>query len=217
MQRETKIYQASGLYRIIFDIIGYEKQIGNFISDLTLKIPQNATILDIGCGTGAMGLSLLKKLPNARLLATDIEKRFLNETINNAVNKNINPQRIQTAISDINKPDIINHTQKLNPGSFDIVSIGGTLAYAKNQQTSLKTALNLIKPSGYFIDLELNQKSIGKLLSKFFNYPSMRTKQIESILTTGGFSASTIKLSKKYFPINLSRICVLGQNLDDDN
>jgi release factor glutamine methyltransferase len=44
----------------------------------------NYTILDLGCGSGCIGLSILKQIPNARLFAVDISEKALSYTKENA-------------------------------------------------------------------------------------------------------------------------------------
>jgi len=95
--------------------------------ELVMKIVEETTtespirILDVGCGTGVIGISLAKLLPDATVEAIDIEpiaietsmenaQRVLlkDQTMSGGINNNYNPDRYKatlTSADDYNKPD----------------------------------------------------------------------------------------------------------------
>ncbi len=207
-----KIYN---LYGFFVKISGFERGMANFIKDLNLNCPANSRILDCGCGTGVVGISLMRKFQRSTLLATDSDKRFLRQTITNAKKGGFVKSRISMGFSDITSPDKVRLPNSslilLRPQSFDIVSVGGAIGYSKNQKKTIKTLLSLIKPGGYFINLELNEGILGKWISKRYHYPIMPLVKIKSIIENEGYRLLSIPFSIRDFPANLTRTCFIAK------
>ena len=65
---------------------------------LEAKVTMN-TILDLGCGAGVLAMAAAKTLPNADILATDIDPDAIMVTDQNMIDNNI-AGRIETAVAD---------------------------------------------------------------------------------------------------------------------
>lgn len=57
-------------------------------------------VIDFGCGSGCIGLSILKELPNARLLACDISDKAIEVSARNAEQLGVN-ERVQFRLGDV--------------------------------------------------------------------------------------------------------------------
>lgn len=81
-------------------------------------------ILDIFCGSGCIGLALLKNLPNSNCTFADINPNYLTQVKQNADINSINQEKLQLIVSDIfesisgkfdlivaNPPYVSNHTK----------------------------------------------------------------------------------------------------------
>jgi len=204
---EKDIYK---LYKFVMQICGFEKSISKFVNDLDLELKDNNKILEVGCGTGVIGLQLIEKFPKSTLFATDILEKFLYQTIHNAEKRGISKDKISVAISDISTPDKVtlldNSSNYLEKESFDIVCVGATIGYSKNKEETIKKLLDLIKPKGYLINLEMNEWIIGKLTSDEYQYSNIPLTEMKKIIEEMGHEVSFIPLSMKYFPTNLTRI-----------
>lgn len=211
---DENLYKKPGLYDKTLKFIGFEKGLNNFIDRLKIACPEDCTILDLGCGTGIVGLQLMKKFSSSTLLATDIEETFLNETMKNAKERAIEKHRVSVDILDISNPTKTNSSRKLELNSFDIVCMGGSLGYSKNQEYTLKALLRLIKKNGYLINVEMNENFFGKLIGSKYNYKPMDLKKLVSRISNEGFEVSTIKFSIKDFPANLTRIGIIARRDD---
>ncbi|MBC8495000.1 class I SAM-dependent methyltransferase [archaeon] len=211
---DKNLYKKPGLYDKALKFIGFERGLNNFINRLKIDCPEDCTILDLGCGTGIVGLQLIKKISSSTLLATDIEETFLNETMKNAKERAIEKNRISVGILDISNPTKTNLSKKLKPNSFDIVCMGGSLGYSKNQEDTLKVLSGLIKKGGYLINIEMNENFFGKLIGSKYNYKPICLKKLVSRISNEGFEVSTIKFSIKDFPANLTRIGIIARRND---
>ncbi len=207
------------MYGLGMRILGYESGISRFIDNLDLKCPNNSKILDVGCGTGVIGLQLIKKFPESTLLATDIQENFLHETIANANKRGINEHRISVGISNIATPTKVKlldgSSVSLKRESFDIVSVGAAVGYSKDQKETIKALLGLIKPEGYLINLEMNDKFIGTWTSSRYHYNIIPLTEMKKIIEEEGYKVFCIPLSVKYFPVNLTRVGILVRKICD--
>lgn len=210
-----KIYKESKLYSAFMKILGFERGIGRFIDELDLSCPNRGRILDAGCGSGIIGLELLKRFPASTLLATDIEKNFLNETIQNSRNANVEDKRVSVGTSDINIPRTVLFSDGseviLEKNSFDIVSVGAALGYSKDRKAAMKELLSLIKPGGCFIDIDMNDGIIAKIVSSNYHYKTTTLEEMKKIIEGEGFEVSVIQFSAALFPANLTRIGIIGR------
>ncbi len=85
-------------YCLAMNLLGFDRQISHFINDLVLDHQDIETILDVGCGTGVMGLQLLQRFSGATLLATDIQERFLQGVLSNSEKVGIEQERVSVGL-----------------------------------------------------------------------------------------------------------------------
>jgi methylase of polypeptide subunit release factors len=97
-------YRLSRLYGALLRLLGYERGISRFLDRLPLERPQDCRILDVACGSGVVGLQLMQRFSRSTLLATDLQKSFLQETRANAVQRGIDLTRLTVGTSDLSEP-----------------------------------------------------------------------------------------------------------------
>jgi len=216
MKLSKKIYET-GIYGMFSKIIGVERGMNNFLKGISFDCKNNIKILEAGCGNGIIGFHLLKRFPESTLLATDIERNSLNKLFKVFKKQGINENRISLGLSDVNNPTevkfINNSLLHLNPQSFDIVCVGATIGYSKNQPEAIKKLLSLIKPGGYFIDIEMNDSFLGKAVSSKYNYPIIPINEIKKLIKREGYKTSIIPFSLKHFPANLTRCGIIAKKI----
>jgi ubiquinone/menaquinone biosynthesis C-methylase UbiE len=193
--------------------LGFDASIASFIKQLPLLDGRYQHILDAGCGTGVIGLTLAQRFPDASVLLTDINKQLMSEMLSNVEQNETLLARLAVGEADIaipNKVTLANNEEiTLANEKFDIVSTGAVIGYSRHQEESLKALMRLVKPQGYFINIEMNDKLGGKMVSKRYQYPVMPLVEMERIIDDNGFSLH--KITVDTFPARLTRTCYLAQ------
>lgn len=200
-------------YGLAMSLLGFERQISRFLDEVVPASLDVKKILDAGCGTGVMGLQLLKQFPGSTLLATDIQERFLQGVLSNSQKQNIDQDRISVGLSDITKPSEVEldngSVMALEKESFDFISLGAIIGYSKDQRKTIRELLDLIKPGGHLLNLEMNEELVGRWTSYRYEYDVMPLKEMTEIMVDEGCSVSMLPLSVKCFPANLTRVGML--------
>lgn len=207
------LYKLSALYSKLLKLLGYERGISRFIDNLELDCRDNVRIFDLGCGSGVVGLRLLERFPRATLLATDIEPNFLKAMLANARERGIDDARITTGIADVSDPDkvtLLDGTRiTLEPRTFDIVSVGGVLAYSTNASESVRRLLTLIRPAGYLVNLEMNERPVGRFVAWIYSYRPVPMDDMRELIEGRGHAIATVPFSIADFPANLTRVGII--------
>jgi ubiquinone/menaquinone biosynthesis C-methylase UbiE len=193
--------------------LGFDASISKFLTEINIANEDYKNILDVGCGTGVIGLSLAERYANSSILFTDINKNLLNQAKNNAEQKKIETKRLSFAISDITAPKKItltnNNSAHLKDATFDIVATGAVIGYSHNQEQTIEDLLSLVKPNGYFINIEMNEDFFGRMVSKKYKYPIMPLSEIEKLIKLNGFELVSIPVTT--FPAKLTRTCYIAR------
>lgn len=209
------LYKLSALYSKLLKLLGYERGLAHFIDRLELDCREDARIFDLGCGSGAIGLRLLERFPKATLLATDIEPNFLKAMLANARERGIDESRITVGVADVSEPDVVTLLDgsrvTLEPRTFDIVSVGGVLAYSKNAPETVRRLLNLIRPAGYLVNLEMSERGIGRFVAWIYSYRPVPMDDMRELIEGRGHAFSTIPFSLSDFPANLTRVGIISR------
>ncbi|MCK5895803.1 MAG: class I SAM-dependent methyltransferase [Cocleimonas sp.] len=202
-------------YSLIMKNLGFDRSISLLIHQLQLSEGQYHTILDAGCGTGISGLTLAQRFPDASVLFTDINNHLLNKVQTNAKQKDIALSRLSFAHADITTPEKVRFTNSketvLTADQFDIVLTGAVIGYSENQKETLKKLMRLVKPNGYFINIEMNQRFFGRAVSKKYQYPIIPLATMEHIIQSNNFKLTEISVDT--FPAKLTRTCYVAQKI----
>ena len=196
-------------------LTGFSRSLQNYIKRLPIKLPLNAKILDAGCGTGILGISIKKCFPKSIVLATDLEKKFLTKIQNNIQKYGFPKDEFNLGIANINSPEKVSLINKkdnlyLSPETFDVVIIGAVLGYSTNPKQSLIRLLKLVKKGGYFIDIEMSENPIGKIISALFKYKNPGIMNIVKILNNNNCVVKKIPFLFTELPGGVSRIGIIA-------
>lgn len=132
----------------------YENEIANIIPDYNVMLslvaqelaakPSVASILDLGCGTGALSKKLLEKLPSAKLTCVDLSEEMI------AIAKQNLPKETEFIVSSF---------ESLESGKkFDAIVSSFALHHIKTDDEKLafyKKIFSWLNPKGIFLNLDL--------------------------------------------------------------
>ena len=210
-----KLYKNSGVYDFFIKALGYENAIDRFLHSIDPDCPTDGRILDVGCGTGLLGLHFLKRFPDAQLVATDLEPNFLNATLENADARGLDRKRIKVGVANISTPARLtnsdNETLTLEDESFALVCIGAVVGYADDPEDSLRQLIRLVQPGGYLVNIEMNESLTGRLVSNRYHYHNIPLARMLEIIRNEGCEVSATSLSLSHLPARLTRTALIAQ------
>lgn len=105
----------------------------------------NYTIVDLGSGSGCIGLTLLKKLPNAKLIAVDASEKALEVAKANATNLEVS-ERAQFINADAANVDLVLATVKDFTGSSEIHILVSNPPYIASDDKDVEENVKKFEP-----------------------------------------------------------------------
>ena len=168
-----------------------------------LKNKSDATVLDIGCGSGNISIALAVNIPSLKIYSTDISQGALNVSKQNA-----------EKISVMDKIEFINHnilTEELNQfPEFDVI-VSNPPYVSSNEFSSLQKEIKEFEPrkavtddaDGYTFFKVISAKSFGKLKEGgklFFEMAQGQSSEVFEIMKTNNYK--NIEIIKDYQKID---------------
>ncbi len=150
------------------------------------------TILDIGCGSGNISISLAVNLPEAQIIATDISEQAIKVASENAKKHNV-ANRIKIVRHDILKDNLNNFPM------FDLV-VSNPPYVSKESFLLLQKEIKNFEPrvavtdeqDGYTFFREISAKVSGKLNERgklFFEVAQGQSEDVKSIMLKHNFES----------------------------
>jgi ubiquinone/menaquinone biosynthesis C-methylase UbiE len=194
---------------MIMSILGLDRQTKRYVHALIGGESNVESILDAGCGTGAAGISLVEIFPEAKVLFTDINKEMLLK-----LEGRLAPgHSCLIGILDLSNPDQVTllDGEKLviNKPTYDIINASANIGYSSDPTKTITTLYDSLKPGGVIINLEMNYSFWGRLMSWLYGYSMLKNEQINQFMECREAKISRKKISIRYFPLNLTRECIL--------
>lgn len=142
------------------------------------KIKKNDVVIDIGTGTGFLGIKILEKMSGAgKVIFADNDEECLNECKKNINNKKINTgyEIIKTDCTDI----------KISSNSIDKAVMRSVLVHIDNKEKALQEIYRILKPKGIFTAFEpvlYYNTRLSELIKDKENKNLEKLKRIESVV-----------------------------------
>lgn len=196
-------------YWIIMSFLGLNRQTKRYVHALIGSGWAVDNILDAGCGTGAAGIGLVEMFPEASVLFTDINKEML---LKLEASLPVG-HSYSIGVSDLSRPNKVTLLDGekliLDRSTYDIINASANIGYSSNPEKTIITLYDALKPGGVIINLEMNYGIWGRMISWGYGYPMLRFNVICNCLASTGAKVSRKRISFRYFPLNLTRECIL--------
>ena len=165
-----------------------------------LDIPENADILDCGCGGGANIKRLLEKCKNGIVKGIDYSEISVEKS------RKVNDKAIKNGRCEILQANVLR--LPFEQDSFDIVTAFETIYFWPDLQQSFRQIYSVLKSSGtFFICNESNgdTNKDDKWVEKIGGMTIYNDTQIKNVLEQTGFSHIQIEKNEKGW------ICVIAE------
>jgi ubiquinone/menaquinone biosynthesis C-methylase UbiE len=189
----AKIYDV-GLY-----LNGTKRAYDFFVKQLPFPENKRIKVLDAGAGTGQFTLAILRRFPNAQIVAFDLNENMIEELKITLKNKGLT-NSVRTFIANATKPipEIANE-------KFDLVVTCGVLEYVYPED-AIRNLSNYLKPASYFFNSPVKDNIWGKLLGTAFVFKPYSQERIIKAFTSCGFSLlKLLKIPMRYLPASLMK------------
>lgn len=220
MQQPSQIQLAyarvAGTYDAFLTFSGFKRGVENFLDRLALELPSAPLMLDAGCGTGLIARYLLRRFPDARVVASDIDRAMLRELKRLAAEDGLPQTQLLLAEGDLSAPEQIRlfatgERLAIADNSFDAIFISGALEHVPLRE-SMRRLARLLKPGGLFLNLALRRSPAGAILAMMYDCrPYAIAEMREACGEVGLEDVRVLRLKAEDFPANLSRVAVIAK------
>jgi ubiquinone/menaquinone biosynthesis C-methylase UbiE len=163
----------ANLYDITFKFNRYSHSIEHYLRERPLALPDNAHVLDAGCGTGLLTLALLRTLQRpARVTAIDLSAPSLHKA-RNAVGKLRDSARHRVNFLQANLLAL-----PFADETFNFVATSGALEYVPLAE-GLDELARVLKPGGYLLHLPVRPAPASLLLELMFRFKTHAPAEVE--------------------------------------
>ena len=212
--------KIANVYDTLLALSGFKRGVENFLRRFDFDLPARARILDAGCGTGLMAFYLLRRFPDAEVVAFDIDPKMLAVMERLAHARGLGFDRLTIAVGDLRHPHRVRRlgdggALELAEASFDGIFVSGALEHVPLFET-LPRLVKLLKPGGIFLNLGVKRNPAGAVLGMVYRFRPYRTAELQEALSQAGLEdIRVIRLAPEDFPANLSRIAIMAKKLEN--
>lgn len=161
------------LYDLTFKFNGYGRSLERYFRDHPVPLPDNARILDAGCGTGLLTLALLRTLAlPARITAIDLSASSLRKA-RQAVASVLPGRQHQVRFMQANLLSL-----PFADETFDFIATSGALEYVSLRE-GLGELARVLKPGGYLFHLPVRPGPAGTFLEILFRFKTHPPREVD--------------------------------------
>ncbi|HXJ79620.1 MAG TPA: methyltransferase domain-containing protein [Candidatus Methylomirabilis sp.] len=208
--------RIAGLYDTGFRLLGFKRGVEQFLGRVEWRLPARARVLDAGAGTGIIALWVLRRFPDAEVVAFDIDRQMLGVLRRTASRLGEPRRRLIVALGDLRTPDALTHLDDgravaLAERSFDVVVVGAALEHVP-LDAALDRLARLLRPGGLFLNVGIRPGPTATALASVYRFRQYTTDEVRRSLRRLGFTdVRVLRFSPSEFPANLTRVGVMGR------
>ncbi|MEK7089547.1 MAG: class I SAM-dependent methyltransferase [Patescibacteria group bacterium] len=207
MLNSEKLYTSiAKLYDLINWLNGYKRAADYFVRQLPFKTDASIRVLDAGCGTGLYSLAILKRFPNAQLVAFD-----LNEAMARKMETNLDREGFRKRAK-VFVADAMSSLPEIEQ-NFDLIVAGGLLECVDIGK-AVKNSSRFLIIGGYFLNSPVRDNIWGWVAGELMGFVPHSKQQNIRAFEQGGFKLQKIiKLSWLYLLISLVKEAHIFQKI----
>ena len=185
MKVET-VYEAMGKMGRCTDAVlwltGYQSAVKRFVQALhTETRGQLQSVLDVGCGTGAFTLEILRQFPDAHVWACDRDGAML-DRLEKKVNRRQWGNRVDLLESDIRKP-----IHRIRGKTFEAIITAGVLEHL-DVESALPILSAYLEDGGHILNSSVRDTWIGRTVGKFYGgFKPYERRELQEAFEIQGF------------------------------
>ncbi|MBP9669399.1 MAG: class I SAM-dependent methyltransferase [Candidatus Pacebacteria bacterium] len=219
MSGTTPYSKVAALWHPFLVLGGFDRGLRHLVRRLPY-LPHNDAplkILEIGCGSAVMSFALLKRFPNAEVLATDMDPIMVREAAKLRDKRGIPKTRCAFACSDANYPHMVQYGctgayQELPQGAFDVIVAGAVLEHVELDRAVI-SAFSLLKPGGTFLIIAMREEAwLSKLYDRVYKCVPRTVEVHRKSLLAAGFQSVLVERTRfTDFSANLTRVAIIAR------
>jgi ubiquinone/menaquinone biosynthesis C-methylase UbiE len=174
----------------------YKRAVDYFVGQISFDDNQTIKLLDVGAGTGLYTLAILKRFPNSRITAIDINQNMVRRLKSNLKSRSLT-NSVKTILSDARYP-----ISEIEGDEYDLIVAGGLLEHV-DPDLAVKNLSRYLRVNGLFFNSPVKNNFWGRLVGLTMGFkPYEHNVNIKSFIDNGFIHLKKIPLSIKYFPIS---------------
>lgn len=212
---ETPYSPVANIWGFGMSVSGLNHGLVRYMQRLPVALPAQPRVLDAGCGTGILGFAMLRRSPEARVLASDADSVMCANARRYARRRGLTPEQFSVGQADIHTPaqvtmaDGSEHT--LASESFDVVMAGAVLEHT-DLSRAIPALTALVRPGGWFVNVGMSTATFVKVYEVLFQLERIPEQEIaQRIERAGMIDVQTVPLRAREFPTNLTRSGVIAR------
>lgn len=183
-------------YDLFLYMNSYKRAVDYFVGQISFDDNQTIKLLDVGAGTGLYTLAILKRFPNSRITAIDINENMVRRLKSNLKSRSLT-NSVKTIVSDARYP-----IPEIEGDEYDLIVAGGLLEHVDPDLT-VKNLCRYLRVNGLFFNSPVKNNFWGRLVGLTMGFtPYEHNVNIKSFIDNGFIHLKKIPLSIKYFPIS---------------
>lgn len=199
MNSEVLYTKIANSYHSTMKLAGYTMAVDFFVKRIPIEPERPIHILDAGCGTGFYSIALLKRFPNARIVAFDLNENMIEEMKGNLA-KNGLTDRVEVFRGDLLRP------LSFPEEKFDVIVTAGVLEYVQIEK-AVKNLSQHLASNGYWLNVPIKTNLFGQMIGKLYRLqPYTRDRNINA------FERNGLKLLKIVDFLSLKEAHVFNKN-----